>query len=344
MPLQEPALDLASDPRSVQEARGWVVSACEKLGRGDLAECAELGVSELVTNALLHGAPPISVRVRGTVAHPRIEVRDGSVEVPEPPLPVGATDDGAHDLSAGLYAGHDLDLDVLLSTFGRGLNIVANCSTAWGTSISGAGKSVWFEPAQAPDERDPPKPELVYEGSSTLGVPRAADSLDDDIAVQIRFAALPLVEYARSRLHYVELRRELRLLSLAHQDDYPLARELSEVLTRFDESFPTAMETQVRAGLTAEQSHLSLTLSIDPASATVIEQIIELFDLADEFCRAQRLLALARDDDVRRFQIWFFGEFVGQARDAPPTAWQPAPQPARTDPSQAPEDHRGPTP
>jgi len=32
-------------------------------------------VSELVTNAVLHGAEPILVRVRGTADHPRIEVR-----------------------------------------------------------------------------------------------------------------------------------------------------------------------------------------------------------------------------------------------------------------------------
>ena len=49
---------------------------------GRAGECAELGVSELVTNALLHGEPPIPVRVRGTAEHPRIEVRDSSVEAP----------------------------------------------------------------------------------------------------------------------------------------------------------------------------------------------------------------------------------------------------------------------
>jgi len=45
----------------VQDARRWVADLCTKIGRPELSECAQLGVSELVTNALLHGEPPINV-------------------------------------------------------------------------------------------------------------------------------------------------------------------------------------------------------------------------------------------------------------------------------------------
>ena len=84
VPLNRPALTLGSGPRGVHDARRWVVRTCADIGRDDLVECAELGVSELVTNALLHGEPPIQVRVRGTAEHPRIEVRDSSLEAPDP--------------------------------------------------------------------------------------------------------------------------------------------------------------------------------------------------------------------------------------------------------------------
>ncbi len=40
--------------------------------------------------------------------------------------------------------------DDLLLTFGRGLGIVARCSTAWGVEIEDDGKVVWFVPAQEP--------------------------------------------------------------------------------------------------------------------------------------------------------------------------------------------------
>ena len=112
MPLNRPALSLGPGPRGVQDARRWVVDTCHDIGRDDLVECAELGVSELVTNALLHGAPPLTVRVRGTREHPRVEVRDGSTEVPVTARAPRPTED-----------------DDLLLTFGRGLSIVARCST-----------------------------------------------------------------------------------------------------------------------------------------------------------------------------------------------------------------------
>ena len=93
MPLTRPALTLARGPRGVQDARRWVIQTCQDIGRTDLIECAELGVSELVTNAVLHGADPIQVRVRGTREHPRVEVRDASVEGPILPAPLGLDPD-----------------------------------------------------------------------------------------------------------------------------------------------------------------------------------------------------------------------------------------------------------
>ena len=82
MPLNRPPLALGQGARGVQDARRWVADLCAEIGRPELAECAQLGVSELVTNALLHGEPPITVRMRGTAEHPRVEVRDSSVEAP----------------------------------------------------------------------------------------------------------------------------------------------------------------------------------------------------------------------------------------------------------------------
>ena len=87
MPLNRPALALGPGPVACRtRAAGWP-SCCTEIGRPELVECAELGVSELVTNALLHGEPPITVRVRGTAEHPRVEVRDGSRRAADPARP-----------------------------------------------------------------------------------------------------------------------------------------------------------------------------------------------------------------------------------------------------------------
>ena len=53
-----------------------------EIDRAELVESASLGVSEVITNALLHAEQPVKVRLRGTLEHPRIEVRDGSKEPP----------------------------------------------------------------------------------------------------------------------------------------------------------------------------------------------------------------------------------------------------------------------
>jgi anti-sigma regulatory factor (Ser/Thr protein kinase) len=113
-----------------------VIDAITDLGRPELAETAELGVSELVTNAVLHATDPISVRVRGTMRHPRVEVRDGSTDPPVMPLSLAR-------------ATMPPEADELLLTFGRGLDIVARCADAWGAEIEDNGKVMWFATSAA---------------------------------------------------------------------------------------------------------------------------------------------------------------------------------------------------
>ena len=104
MPLSS-QLSLAPSPRSAADARRWIRTACLKLGRPELVEAAEVGISELVANAILHGRGPITVRLRGTASHPRVEVLDGSTEPPVPPaLDEGQEDDEeVEDASWGIW-------------------------------------------------------------------------------------------------------------------------------------------------------------------------------------------------------------------------------------------------
>jgi anti-sigma regulatory factor (Ser/Thr protein kinase) len=78
-------------------------------------------VSELVTNACVHGAESIRVHLDVDQRRLRVEVEDGSPMMPEVQRPDGR------------------------STIGRGLLIVESLSSAWGAERSGAGKVVWAE-------------------------------------------------------------------------------------------------------------------------------------------------------------------------------------------------------
>ena len=305
MPLNRPALSLGSGPRGVQNARRWVVDACVDMGRADLAECAELGVSELVTNALLHAEAPFSVRVRGTREHPRVEVRDGSLQ---PPL---------------LPDAGPSDEDDLLLTFGRGLGIVARCATAWGAEIEDDGKVVWFVPATEPG--------LEMVAGRVTGLPDAPvppPASPDDIHVQV--LDVPLHAYQQFQRHYRELRREVRLLSLAHEADYPLAKSLSDLFGSLEHDLREGLGAeQIEAALQAGAATTDLHVAILPDTADQIGRFIELLDLADAFCHEERLLSLARAPEQQEFQRWFLGEFVRQQLGERPLPWRDTAAPLR---------------
>ncbi|MCW2797615.1 MAG: ATP-binding region, ATPase domain protein [Nocardioides sp.] len=299
MPLNRPALSLGPGPRGVQDARRWVVATCIDIGRSELVECAELAVSEVVTNALLHGDPPIHVRVRGTREHPRVEVRDGSTE--RPAMPVTHPDDD----------------DDLLLTFGRGLSIVARSSDAWGAEIEEDGKIVWFTPAASFAE-DEGTEGVITGQDEDLSARRTAD--EDLIAIEIR--GVPPATYLAFQRHHRELRREVRLLALAHEADYPLAKSLSDLFGSLEGHLREGIGMpEIEAALASGAETAVLHLLTPRDAASTVDRFIRLLDLADEFCRQERLLSLARTPEQQHFQRWFLGELVRQGNGKPPLEW-----------------------
>ncbi|MHB1582283.1 MAG: SpoIIE family protein phosphatase [Acidimicrobiales bacterium] len=86
---------------------------------GELIDDVVLAVSELVTNAVVHGRPPVEVRIRCSATEVVLEVDDGS---PAPPRRLRPTPADEH---------------------GRGLQLIAGRSGRWGTRPVANGKSVW---------------------------------------------------------------------------------------------------------------------------------------------------------------------------------------------------------
>lgn len=301
MPLNKEPLPLEPDPQSVRQAREWVGDVLERLGRDDLIEPAELGVSELVTNAILHADPPFTVRVRGTRRHPRVEVHDHSHNPPE--VNIEMTDE-----------------EHLLSTIGRGLGIVALYSSTWGSELAPDGKTVWFEPASEP-RTDGDLSGDVFDLDEVIGARLATVSPPEQLTT-IRLLRMPVAVFAHFRKRYNELRRELRLLSLAHGTDYPVARELSELFLQVEAERRQAsgvdqMDVAVSAGLV----EADLEYHVPPAAPATMGRMLELMEQADEFCREQRLLTLAATPQQLDLQRWYLGEFVRQAVGEEPVPW-----------------------
>ncbi len=309
MPLTS-ELTLASSPRAAADARRWVGDICQRLDRHDLVECAELGVSELVANAIIHGSAPYKVRVRGTASHPRIEVVDGSTNPPVPPGPV------AED-----------DLDILL-TFGRGLAMVAQCAVAWGATIEADGKIVWFEPA--PDMREEAGAEWVVD----LHDQQAPEPLSE-AALQVRLIDLDVPLYVSLARQYAELRRELRLLSLSHQSDYPLAGDLTSMFASFERQFPDAFRQQIQQAEVRGVPRIDVTFPMVREASPIFVTMTEMFDVADAFCRAERLLSIARTPAQRTFHNWMLGELIDQLAGSEARPWAGEQPPESRSASQA---------
>jgi anti-sigma regulatory factor (Ser/Thr protein kinase) len=303
VPLNQEAMALEPGLRSVMDARRWVAKACLSIGREDLIEAAEMGTAELVANALIHARPPIRLRLRGTREHPRVEVFDGSHQPPAPNPRM--TDD-----------------DELLSTIGRGLGLVAMCATAWGAEIQRTGKVVWFEPAVHIAEHP------ITEGD--LFEPDAIDEqrpVTDGLSVVL--LEMPTQLYADFQRHYQELRRELRLLALAHGDAYPLATSLSTAFRAFDDDLARARGTaDLDLAVEDDGEQADITLQVPPGTADSASRMIDMLELADAFCRSERLLSLSTPPEQKAFQRWYLGEFVRQAAGELPESWGARPRTA----------------
>ncbi len=115
-------LTLAPERAHVRRARRFVVEIAHSVRQDDLADVVELLTSEVVTNVVLHaGGDSMRITVQWSPPTFRVEVCDHNASAPRP------TD----------YAAE--------ATTGRGLALVDELSSAWGTAPLPDGKSVWFE-------------------------------------------------------------------------------------------------------------------------------------------------------------------------------------------------------
>ena len=153
-----------------------------------------------------------------------------------------------------------------------------------------------------------------------------------DAITHVEVRGVPLSQFHAFQGHYRELRREVRLLALAHESDYPLAKTLSDLFGSLDRDLREGIRSE---DIESRQAAGEATTDLRVAHAArdraeSIGRFLELLDLADAFCREERLLSLARTPEQRRFQQWFLGEFVRQVQGEAPLAWPDAPEPGRT--------------
>jgi hypothetical protein len=270
--------------------------------RDDLMDAAVLGVSELVTNALLHVRSVINVRIVDAGARLRIEVYDDSTRRPEG--------------NASF-----VDEETSPPTIGRGLRIVDAISLSWGVAYEKAGKCVWFQPKPEGEEGtgqavDDPE-QRVTSASADSGLESVGVDLVD----------LPVDVLLHYRVRFGDLRRELTLIALqAGQDaDDPrrVGGRLNDLALRLESFGPIGDPARklVAEAHRAGRDRVTVHFDIPVAALGGIEELRSLLLEADAFCRSEALLTLAAGPQEAALRAWYLGELLDQARGADATPW-----------------------
>ncbi|MFE9428836.1 SpoIIE family protein phosphatase [Kitasatospora sp. NPDC006697] len=125
-PQHVASCDIEPDTSQVAEARRFAAERLRAWGLEEAEFVTELVVSELVTNAIKYGRPPIRLRL----------IRD---------LELICEVSDASDTSPRLRRARDVDEG------GRGLMLVAQLSKAWGTRHGTNGKTIWCAQTLGPE-------------------------------------------------------------------------------------------------------------------------------------------------------------------------------------------------
>lgn len=284
---------LAAETRSVPLARRFVRSSLADAGADDWSEVAELVVSELVTNAVVHAGTPVRLAVWPSSGGVRVEVADGSLRLPV-----------SRDYAA-------------TAGTGRGLHMVDQLVDRWGARSRNDGKVVWFELGSAGDG-----PGAAGEESGSAAPVLA------ELTVELR--SVPLLMHWAWQEHAQSLLRE-HLLAVVVEDPSALEEHAAagEALDLLHEQVPrptlpdeptALLADALEPGATAEVVGLRLP-------ATALDHFATLDRLLAEAVAAAasgHFLAPPTQPEIADMRHWLCGEVTRQAAGEAPLGWREA--------------------
>ncbi len=290
---------LTAEPEAVPRARRFAAATIGEVVP-DLLDDALLVVSELVTNALLHGGSPVTLRLELNAGVMRIEVSD-----PVTDLPV-RMQDGDQGMT------------------GRGLRVVDALAAAWGVDLEPTGgKTVWAELSSNSTER-PRSPGSKRAPSTRPAAPSApaAQMAATDRLYAVELGDVPTDLLIAAKAHIDNLVREFTLAAAAdagrHDDGMErLPADLAELVRTVVHGFAPARAQIKRQALAAaaEGARMTrLTLRLPASAAAAGEEYLAALDEADRYARSAKLLTLETPPAHRVFRRWYVQELVDELR------------------------------
>ena len=288
---------------SVGEARRLVRAELIETGREDLIDAAELLVSEVVTNALVHAGTPIEVTAQVGGTGLRVEIGDGSPHLPAP---------RHHATMAGT---------------GRGLRLLQQMVDSWGAYPYADGKIVWFELVTGDQET-----ENVLATEPTARQARGSDT------VPVQLLNVPLLLHLAWHQHAEALLREYLLISIGEDDDlevlqaHAASSEAIALLHQHIEHPQVADDADELMAYATEPGVSSPRQVIPvPAQSRVNFRVLgETLEAALQLAETGAFLTSPTQPEIRSFRRWICDEVERQSSGGEPIPWmdnQEAPPP-----------------
>ncbi|MFJ8542513.1 ATP-binding protein [Streptomyces sp. NPDC093586] len=299
-PASTPVRRLPPRPQSASVARRFVREALAGVSP-DTTDTAQLLVSELVTNAVVHAHT--EVEVQAWAVDGRVHVRVSDQEPRRGLMPHrGGT----------AYA-----------STGRGLGMVEELASSHGVQVGEDHKTVWFE--LWPDTPEPPTSGWdVTDGPFPTTVPTVPVELVDSPGALQRAA----------QQHREALLRE-SLLVASGDDSAPPA----DLLTAHDTNHVVNAALASASEEDSHGDLYTLRVEIPADARDAVLTLDRVLDEAQETASQGRLLTRPALPQIRAATRWLLGQITDQLAGREPIAWTEAPrEPSTTPPELAPWD------
>ena len=341
---------------SVHAARGVLARLAEEWRLDESTRApADLAVSELVTNALLHAGTPIQLRVSRLGGGVKVEVFDGDRRLPV------------------VSSANPESLLANRSMTGRGLALIATISDRWGADPVGAGKVIWAElgtdrrivaPATSagasvegasgaadpaveagfdapasldvltPGPADPSAPGKPVPGKpvpAVFGQPVAAGTGPVELEAvtrggrTVRLVGMPVPLLAESARQLADLRREVQMMDLSGSDQGDLGRvvQTGRPLVADLDFWARSERRLAEYAMSRGEDTVDLDLTVPDDIAERLDRLTSWLRRCAAKLARGRMLTLPASPDVDSYRLWYREEILAQLNGRPPTPYQP---------------------
>ncbi|WAX76419.1 SpoIIE family protein phosphatase [Streptomyces sp. KMM 9044] len=283
-----PSQRFPPEPESVAEARRFVRAKLGDAAPGTV-DTAQLLVSELVTNAVLHARTEIEVTARTGDGGVLVRVSDRRPER------------GLVPYGGPAYTGT-----------GQGLALVERLASRHGVDIGDAVKTVWFE-LWPEGPTSPPPSDGWATATSCPGRGKTVTLLDVPAAL-----CLTCIQHRHTLLNEVVLALAAGEVPGVTAEDLAVALDMNDVISA---GVAATLRQQH-----AETEFGALQLWVPSDAGASVKTLLSVLDVAEEAARDERLLTLPALPRGRGFQEWLFDQIGGQLAGERPTAWAVMPR------------------